>query len=99
VRLLLQPLKVPEPQTDWSFKCSLNKPHRTQNTDVKYIKTSTVFVFGSQIKEMYVSVFLFGIFRDRVSLCSLGCLRTHFVDQAGLRFTEIHLPLPPSCWD
>jgi hypothetical protein len=24
------------------------------------------------------------VFRDRVSLCSFGCLGTHFVDQAGL---------------
>ena len=24
-------------------------------------------------------------FRDRVSLCSLGCPGTHFVDQAGLK--------------
>jgi hypothetical protein len=28
--------------------------------------------------------FWFWFFRDRVSLCSLGCPRTHFVDQAGL---------------
>ena len=32
--------------------------------------------------------------QDRVSLCSLGCPRTHSVNQAG--FKEIHLPLPPS---
>jgi hypothetical protein len=25
------------------------------------------------------------VFRDRVSLCSLGCPRTHSVDQAGLK--------------
>lgn len=24
---------------------------------------------------------------------------THFIDQAGLRFREIHLPVPPECWD
>jgi hypothetical protein len=24
---------------------------------------------------------------------------THSVDQAGLNLTEIHLPLPPECWD
>ena len=23
----------------------------------------------------------------------------HYVDQAGLELTEIHLPLPPECWD
>jgi hypothetical protein len=29
--------------------------------------------------------FFFLIFRDRVSLYSPGCPRTHFVDQAGLK--------------
>jgi hypothetical protein len=28
---------------------------------------------------------LFCFFQDRVSLCSLGCHGTHFVDQAGLK--------------
>jgi hypothetical protein len=33
-----------------------------------------------------ISLFLFVcfVFRDKVSLCSLGCPGTHFVDQAGL---------------
>jgi hypothetical protein len=35
---------------------------------------------------MYVCVF-----PDRVSLCNPGCPGTCFVDQAGLRLTEIHL--------
>ena len=35
-------------------------------------------------------------FQDRVSLCSFGaCPRTCSVDQAGLKLTEINLPLPP----
>jgi hypothetical protein len=29
---------------------------------------------------------LFFVFRDMVSLCSLGCPGTHSVDQAGLEF-------------
>ena len=29
-------------------------------------------------------LFCFCLFRDRVSLYSPGCTRTHFVDQAGL---------------
>jgi hypothetical protein len=37
-------------------------------------------------------------FQDRVSLCSPGCPGTHSVDQAGLKLTEILLPLPPECW-
>uniref|UniRef100_A0A8C8ULV3 Uncharacterized protein n=1 Tax=Peromyscus maniculatus bairdii TaxID=230844 RepID=A0A8C8ULV3_PERMB len=37
------------------------------------------------------------VFRDRVSLCSSGYPGSHFVNQAGLELTEIHLPLPPNC--
>ena len=29
---------------------------------------------------------------------SPGCLGTYYVDHADLKFTEIHLPLPPE-WD
>jgi hypothetical protein len=32
----------------------------------------------------FVLVFGLFVFRDRVSLCSLGCPGTHSVDQAGL---------------
>ena len=33
-------------------------------------------------------------------LCnSSGCPGSQFVGQAGLELTEIHLPLPPKCWD
>lgn len=37
----------------------------------------------------------------RISLCSPSCPRAHHVDQGSLKHkhTEIHLPLPPSCWD
>ena len=27
-----------------------------------------------------------------------GCPGPLFADQAGLKLTEIHLPLPPKCW-
>ena len=32
-------------------------------------------------------------------LCNPGYPGTHSVDQAGLELTDIHLPLPPECWD
>jgi hypothetical protein len=38
-------------------------------------------------------------FRARVLLCSSWCPGTHYVDQAGLKSTEICLLLPPECWD
>jgi hypothetical protein len=33
---------------------------------------------------LFVCLFVFCFFQDRVSLYSLGCPGTHFVDQAGL---------------
>ena len=35
---------------------------------------------------------------NRVSLCSSGSPGTHSIDQAGLKLTEILLPMPPECW-
>jgi hypothetical protein len=55
-----------------------------------------------QEHHIQVTSFLeFFCFGDRVSLCSPGCPGTHSVDQAGLQveLTEIHLSLPPKCWD
>jgi hypothetical protein len=37
----------------------------------------------------FLSFFFFLVFRDRVSLCSPGCPRTHFVDQAGLELRNL----------
>jgi hypothetical protein len=36
-----------------------------------------------------------GVFQDRISLCSPGCLGTSPIDQAGLELRD----LPPECWD
>jgi hypothetical protein len=35
---------------------------------------------------------------DMVSSCSFSLPGTGSVDQAGLKFTEILLPLPHECW-
>ena len=40
-----------------------------------------------------------GSVQDRKSQGSPGCPGTISVDQAGLRFIEISLPLPSKCWD
>ena len=45
---------------------------------------------------LLLSCFIFWV---RVSLCSSGCPGTHYVNQAGLKLTEICLPLPVKCWD
>ena len=39
------------------------------------------------------------VFQDRVSLSSPGSPGISCVDQTGLELTEIHLPLPPECWE
>jgi hypothetical protein len=36
------------------------------------------------IREKKIFIYLFLVFRDRVSLYSPGCPGTHFIDQAGL---------------
>jgi hypothetical protein len=38
-------------------------------------------------------------FRERVSLYSLSWRKSHYVAQAGLKFTLIFLYEPPKCWD
>ena len=39
------------------------------------------------------------VFRDRVSMTLEAVLELALEDQTGLELTEIHLPLPPECWD
>ena len=52
------------------------------------------FCFGFRF---FVCLF---VFRDRFLCVSLGpILEPALVDQAELELTEIHLPLPPKCWD
>jgi hypothetical protein len=41
-------------------------------------------------------LFLFLVFRDRVSLCSPGCPGTHSADQAGLELRNLPASAPPS---
>lgn len=38
------------------------------------------------------------LFRGRVSFLT-DCPAMHCIVQAGIKFTELHLPLPPDCWD
>ena len=37
--------------------------------------------------------------RQGFSVALEPALELALVDQAGLELTEIHLPLPPKCWD
>lgn len=39
------------------------------------------------------------VFRDMVCLCISGYPRNFSVDQAGLEFPKILLPMPPECLD
>jgi hypothetical protein len=47
---------------------------------------------------IYLFIYLFTL-KQSFFLCISVCLGTHSVDQPGLELTEIHLPLPPECWD
>jgi hypothetical protein len=59
----------------------------------------TACLLGSTPWLLLTFGFLFLFVWDRVSLYSSGCPGTYYVDHAGLKLTEIHLPLPPECWD
>lgn len=52
----------------------------------------------SELKIIHL-IFLFTVhdffFRHSFLLYSYECLGTHYIEQAGLDFAEIHLPLPP----
>ena len=41
----------------------------------------------------------FVVLRQGFSVALVPVLELALVDQAGLELTEIHLPLPPECWD
>ena len=41
----------------------------------------------------------FGFLRQGFSVALEPVLALALVDQAGLKVTEIHPPLPPECWD
>jgi hypothetical protein len=53
----------------------------------------TLFLFPSFLGCLFVCLFVFLVFLDRVSLCSPGCPGTHSVDQAGLELRN--LPASP----
>jgi hypothetical protein len=54
-------------------------PHMHTNTCIPHIHEN---------REKGFLFLFFCFFRDRVSLCSLGCPGTHFVDQAGLELRD-----------
>jgi hypothetical protein len=62
-------------------RCAITQMKQSTVTVKSLIYLSVVahsFVF------IYLFIYLFRVFRDRVFLCSPGCPGTHFVDQAGL---------------
>ena len=42
---------------------------------------------------------IFGFFFVLLRQGFFACPGIHSVDQVGFELTEIHLPLPPKCWD
>lgn len=45
------------------------------------------------------SVLFINFFETSFILCNLGWPGAHYGNQAGLKLKEIHLLLPPRCWD
>jgi hypothetical protein len=64
---------------------------------VLIISKKNTYIFGNDCNFivvgffvcLFVFVFVFLVFRDRVFLCSPGCPGTHFVDQAGLELRNL----------
>lgn len=55
----------------------------------------SICTYNKPCRIFHILLMIF-FFWDRVSLLSLSCLTTHLIDHAGLRFTELCLPLSPS---
>ena len=49
--------------------------------------------------KIYLFIYLFGFLRQGISVALKPALELAFVNQVGLKLTEICLPLPPECWD
>ena len=57
------------------------------------------FFFLTQIMTVVAVSFFFNFSRQGFSVVLEPVLQLALVDQAGLKLTEICLPLPPECWD
>ena len=76
----------------------------THRPTVQFIMCSLQFLFYCFVLFLFYFLFClfvcFCFFWDKVSLRnSPGYPGIHFVHQAGVKLTEICLPLPPGCWD
>lgn len=58
--------------------------------------TDTSVSLSLFLKDQFWLSFIFG---DRASLCSTGCPRILYIDQADLKLKVIPLALPPKSWD
>ena len=68
--------------------CGTKEPSVVGGSLLVYLLLLLVFVVV-----VILGLFCFvSVFQDRVSLCSLGCPGTHYVDQTDFEPTQIHLP-------
>ena len=68
--------------------------------EVDLRKHKATNMIESKIKEPLIDIFKsckLIFHQDRVSLCSPGWSRTHYVDQTSLKLIKICLSLPPKC--
>lgn len=62
---------------------------------MKFILFNAVFLLPCLLEILFLFLFLsFFVFWDRVLLCNPGCPWAYYVDQTGLEFTEMYLPMP-----
>ena len=83
---------------------------RTPSVNMAVLSLPLEGEMGSQMPQLFwdrisyiphtLFVFYFCFFETGFLCVALEpCPGTHFVDQAGLKLTEIDLRLPPECWD
>jgi hypothetical protein len=86
----------PDECNGWnSHQCRRGELH-TVVPDLHVCAHITIIII--MLKEHRLLDQLIGFLRQCFSLCSFGCPRTQFVTRLALN-SEIHLCLPPKCWD
>lgn len=69
----------------WMYMCTYMP---VRNTRVHKIKSQNTSVFSMLMKTRFMYLFI-SAFWGKVSLGSLGCPRTHFVDQVGFELGDL----------
>jgi hypothetical protein len=71
----------------------MNQTKQTNKQERKKERKNEFSYWTHELLFCIINFFVF-VFGNRASPCSPGCPETSFLDQAGLKLTKIHPPLP-----